>query len=314
MMYDFHTHFVPEEVVDWIKENKNVIHAKWEKRVPGKEDFLVVDNKWAFELKILFTDADLYLKSQGEIGVTHSVVSPIPQLFLYDFEERITNEISTVYNEALADWVQANPEQLSALGTVPLNNPEQAAEELRKSMDKGLKGVIIGPGASGEMLTSDMFTPFWEEADRLGAIVFVHPLLNDDPRLKKKMMPNLIGVPWETTVCATDLLLSGHLDKYPDVKILLGHGGGFLPYQVGRLGKGYEQWKAVSGDLQQSPEEYLKRFWYDSVLWNDQTLDYLIKLVGEDQVVTGSDFPFDLCTWPPEFSGEQGAKKLLGMK
>jgi aminocarboxymuconate-semialdehyde decarboxylase len=125
------------------------------------------------------------------------------------------------------------------------------------------------------------------------------------------MMPNLIGVPWETTVCATDLLLSGIVDKYPDVKILFAHGGGFLPYQIGRLDKGYEQWPLVSSNLQAKPSEYLSRFWYDTVLWNEDSIDYLVKTVGEDRVVAGSDFPFDLCAWPPKEISEKGAQSLL---
>ena len=103
----------------------------------------------------------------------------------------------------------------------------------------------------------------------------------------------------ETTVCATDLLLSGFTDTYPNVKVLFAHGGGFLPYQLGRLDKGFEQWDDVSAKLQARPSEYAKHFWYDSVLWNKESVDFLIKTVGEKQVVPGSDFPFDLSAWPP---------------
>lgn len=126
------------------------------------------------------------------------------------------------------------------------------------------------------------------------------------------MMPNLIGVPWETTVCATDLLLSGLIDRYPNVKILLSHGGGFLPYQIGRLDKGYEQWKLVSTNLQAPPSEYLKRFWYDTVLWNKESLEFLSNTVGMDRVVPGSDYPFDLSVWPPDKKYQEGVKTLLG--
>ena len=124
-------------------------------------------------------------------------------------------------------------------------------------------------------------------------------------------MPNLIGVPWETTVCATDIFLSGMIDKYPNIKILFAHGGGLLPYQIGRLDKGYEQWELVSSNLQAPPSEYLKRFWYDTVLWNQDSIDFLVKTVGEDRVVAGSDYPFDLCVWPPKEISDQGAHSLL---
>jgi predicted TIM-barrel fold metal-dependent hydrolase len=310
-LYDLHTHFIPQEVLQWVKENQHWINAKWEKKGPDQADFLIVNNQWGFELKETFMNPVLYLQEQAKAGVTHSLVSPVPQLFLYEFPEEITCEASAVYNRALAQWIGHHHKRLSALATIPLNNPLKAANELRNAMDLGLKGAIIGPGLSDVMLTDKFFTPFWEAANDLKSIIFIHPLLCKDPRLKKRMMPNLIGVPWETTVCVTDLLLSGLLDKYPDVKILIAHGGGFLPYQIGRLNKGYKKWPAVSTSLQASPIEYLRRFWYDSVLWNHASLRYLIEVVGEDRIVPGSDFPFDLCDWPPADVNDSGVKSLL---
>lgn len=310
-MYDFHTHFIPENVLSWLKDNKDLVNAKWVDKGEGKAPFLVVNEKWGFELKDTFIDSNLYLSKQAEANIVHSVVSPIPQLFMYEFPEEITSEISGVYNQSLADWVNSSPKNLSALATVPLNNPDKAAQMLNKAMSIGLKGAIIGPGLANHMLSDEYFTPFLEEANRLKAIIFIHPLLSEDRRLNRRMLPNLIGVPWETTVCAADLVLSGLIDKYPHVKILFAHGGGFLPYQLGRLDKGYEQWPLVSSNLTAPPSEYLKRFWYDNVLWNEDSVDYLIKCVGEDRVVPGSDFPFDLSVWPPKLNSLKGAETLL---
>lgn len=312
-LFDMHTHFIPPDVLLWLKDNQNVVHAKWEKKSPEQAEFLIVNNKWGFELKDSFINPTLYLQEQKKASVSHSLVSPIPQLFLYDFSEEITSELSSVYNRSLANWVHDNNERLSALATIPLNNPVRAAVELKEAMNMGLKGAIIGPGLPDALLTHESFTPFWEEANHQKAVIFIHPLLCEDPRLKKRMMPNLIGVPWETTICATDLLLSGLLDQYPKVKILLAHGGGFLPYQIGRLNKGYEKWNGVSSSLQSHPEDYLRRFWFDSVLWNTKSLNFLIDTVGSDRVVPGSDFPFDLCEWPPAMTNENGVLSLLSI-
>ncbi|KAA9011181.1 amidohydrolase family protein [Niallia endozanthoxylica] len=310
-MHDFHTHFIPNDVLNWLKENKQAVNAEWIKKENNKEDFLFINQKWGFELKKAFTDFDLYMHDQEKANVTHSMISAIPQLFLYDFPLDITKEMSRIYNQSLAQLIAANPGKLSAVGTVPLAHPNQAAEVLNEAMNIGLKGAIIGPGFGQHMLSDSFFQPFFEEANRLKAVIFIHPLLCEDSRLKRRMMPNLIGVPWETTVCATDVLLSGMIDRYPDVKILFAHGGGFLPYQIGRLDKGYEQWNLVSSNLQAPPSEYLKRFWYDTVLWNQESIDLLVKTVGEDRVVAGSDYPFDLCVWPPKEISEKGAHTLL---
>ncbi|WP_163538093.1 amidohydrolase family protein [Gracilibacillus sp. YIM 98692] len=309
-MHDFHTHFIPEQVITWLKDNQQIVSAKWVDNKMTNNQFLTVNGKWGFELKPQFIDSVLYLQEQDAMCVSHSIVSPIPQLFLYDFSDEITSELSTVYNQSLATWTKSTPNRLSALGTVPLNNPKKAAEVLRDAMNIGLKGVIIGPGIGEQMLTDATFTPFFEEANRLHAILFIHPLLCEDPRLRRKM-PNLIGVPWETTVCATDILLSGLIDKYPNVKIIFAHGGGFLPYQLGRLDKGYEQWTDVSRSLQLPPSTYAKRFWYDTVLLNEQSLHFLIETVGADRIVPGSDYPFDLSSWPPQGEFYQGVRSLL---
>jgi len=311
-MYDFHTHFIPQPVLRWLEDNKATVNAVREKKDPNKAEFLTVNGKWGFELKEAFVNASLYLEEQAKAGVTTSVVSPIPQLFLYEFDKAITSELSGVYNRALADWSKEQAGRIEALGTVPLNSPEDAARELENAMALGLKGVIIGPGVEGRMLTDESFHPFWEAAHAKKAIVFIHPLLCEDPRLKKRMMPNLIGVPWETTVCATDILLSGLMDQYENAKILLAHGGGLLPYQIGRLEKGYAMWSGQYKHLKDSPKAYLKRFWFDNVLWNEAAVDYLTAMVGEDRVVPGSDYPFDLCAWPPIRPDEKGAQALLG--
>lgn len=311
-MHDAHTHFIPSGVMDWLKENQQSIQASWIKKDPAKGDFLNINGNWEFELKEAFINADLYLEEQERAGIAHSLVSPIPQLFLYDQPAAITAELSQVYNRSLSEWVKLQGERISALATVPMNVPELAAIHLEQALDSGLKGAIIASSWSGSLLSDSRFAPFWEAANNRKAIIFIHPLLCGDPRLNARMMPNLIGVPWETTVAATDILLSGMLETYSDVKILLAHGGGFLPYQIGRLNKGYEKWKAVSGRLKQPPEYYAKRFWYDSVIWNPEGLQYLIDLVGEDRVVSGTDYPFDLCEWPPAFNGSAGFKTLMG--
>ncbi|WP_318503184.1 amidohydrolase family protein [Bacillus sp. T3] len=310
-MYDFHTHFIPEEVIFWLKDNMQAVNAKWIKKENSSEDFLLVNGKWGFELKEVFYHLDLFLHEQEKAGVNHSMISPVPQLFMYDFPIEISMEVSKLYNQSLSKLVKTHPNKLSGLATVPLTKPDCAAQILNEAMHNGLQGAIIGPGLPGHLLSDPFFTPFFEEANRLKAILFIHPLLSEDPRLKSKMMPNLIGVPWETTVCATDLLLSGMLDQYPNMKVLLAHGGGFLPYQIGRLDKGFEKWTAVSTNLQAPPSQYLKRFWFDNVLWNPESLEYLIKTVGVNRVVPGSDYPFDLCAWPPKETHYQGIKSLL---
>ncbi|OFW81304.1 MAG: amidohydrolase [Alicyclobacillus sp. RIFOXYA1_FULL_53_8] len=311
-MIDVHSHFIPAQMLAWLRENSDAVAATWEQRVPNKEPFLTVNQKWSFELKQEFYDANKFLAAQAEAGVEHSLVSPVPQLFLYDLPPDLTATAAEVYNNALASWVREHPNRLSGLATLPLNDPEVAARALQRAMQQGLKGAIIGPGTDGQLLSSARFAPIWQAAEAQRAILFIHPLLNEDPRIQQKMMPNLIGVPWETTVCALDLILNGILDRYPHVKILLAHGGGFLPYQVGRLNQGYQSWPVVKNALQAAPQDYLQRFWYDNVLWHAESLRLLQNVVGTSRVLPGSDFPFDLKTWPPTEAEIQASREFLG--
>lgn len=310
-LVDAHVHFIPPPVMGWLREHAQQVDARWEPGPDGTQ-VLTVGGRWGFELKASFTDAQRFLGEQQRAGVNHSLVSPVPQLFLYEGTPALTAELAAVYNDALAEWVRAHPERLSGLATVPLNDPDRAAEELLRAMDLGLRGAIVGSECGGRLLTDEAFTPFWEAADKRRAVVFLHPLLSRDPRLRRPRMPNLVGVPWETTVAAVDLILGGLLDRYPQVRILLAHGGGFLPYQIDRLDKGYEQWPEVARGLRGAPRDYLRRFWFDTVLLNPAALRLLVELVGEDRVVPGSDFPFDLSAWPPCSIGEAGSQSLLG--
>ncbi|WP_394231442.1 amidohydrolase family protein [Niallia oryzisoli] len=308
-MHDFHTHFIPSEVLEWIKDNQHRINARWIVNEDTNEESLVINEKCRIELKKNLINFDAFLQGQKNAGVNHSVISPLPQLFLYD-SVSISTEISKVYNQALAQLVAKHPGKISALATVPLANPVKAAQVLNEAVKFGLKGAIIGTGLGKRMLTDPFFKGFFEEANRLKAILFIHPLTNNDPRLKRRMMPAIIGEPWDITVCATDIVLSGFADKYPEVKILFAHGGGFLPYQIGRLEKGYEQWDVVSANLQSPPSEYLKRFWYDSVLGSKESIEFLTKVVGEDRVVPGSDA--NLSLWESALNiSDKGVHSLL---
>ncbi|ARF17619.1 amidohydrolase family protein [Sporosarcina ureae] len=310
-MFDVHSHFIPEKVLQWVELNQDKVNARWVSKGENQPDLMIINDKWAFTLSEAFINEDLHRSEQIKAGIQHTLVSPLPQLFLYDFPPEITAELSSIYNREIMHLVERNKDVYSGLATIPLNDPELAAKELKCAMEAGLKGAIIGTGVSELLLTDSSFLPVWEEADRLGAILFIHPLLSEDRRLEKRRMSTLSGVLWETTVCSTDILLSGYLDRFRNVKIILAHGGGFLPYQIGRLNRGYEQWDDVSQVLKAPPIDYLKRFWFDSVLWNKEAHDYLLSIVGVDRVLPGSDFPFEISEFPPNHSDQTAWKKLF---
>ena len=311
MLVDCHAHVIPPMLLAWLREHAAVVGARWEQRADGTE-ILSIGGRWPFPLKPVFSDLRAFLDEQTAAGVVCSLISPVPQLFLYDAEAGVAAEFAHLYNHAVVAWCRQAPGRLLGLATVPLQDPAQAATELAWAMGQGLSGAILGPGCAGRLLSDAMFTPFWEEADRLGAIVFLHPLLSTDPRLGRPQVPNIIGVPWETTVAAVDLIFGGILDRYPKVRILLAHGGGYLPYQLGRFEQGYAVWPQLRSQLQDRPHAYLRRFWYDTVLWRSEAIAFLRSVVGADRIVPGSDYPFDLSVWPPSAEVTEGVQTLLG--
>ncbi|ACV58628.1 amidohydrolase family protein [Alicyclobacillus acidocaldarius] len=295
---DVHTHFLPAEVLAFLQREPR-IQATLERRAPDKEPFLTVEGRWSFELKRTFVDFEAFAGAYRRAGIGLALVSPLPQLFVYHLPAEIGAQVAEVYNDALRDLLAPHRERFRPLATLPLADPVAAARELERRMDEGFVGAIVGPGVGEALIGDEAFWPVWEVADARRAVLFLHPLLHADPRAARLMLPNLVGVPWETTLAASHLVLSGLLDRYPGARVLLAHGGGFLPYQIGRIEQGYDVWPQVRGRLQDRPTAYLRRMFYDNVLWSDAALQCLIDVVGAGRVLAGSDFPFDLSAWPP---------------
>jgi aminocarboxymuconate-semialdehyde decarboxylase len=182
----------------------------------------------------------------------------------------------------------------AGLATVPLQAPALAAEELRFAVTSlGLRGAMIDPNALGRPLGDRAFDPFWKAAADLGAPVMLHPfLLEAVERFGRHYLHNLVGYPFETTLAAGSLILGGTLDRFPPLDVVLVHGGGFLPYHVGRFDRGHAGRPEVRADGAALPSGYLRRFHYDTLVQFPPALAFLVQTVGADRVLLGSDHPF----------------------
>lgn len=186
-----------------------------------------------------------------------------------------------------------------------MNDPAAAARELERLAGMGLPGALVLCDVENEPLTADRFTPFWEAADALRAVIFLHPQASGgypQAQFGDYHLANLVGNPLFTFLAAAHLCLSGYLDRYPKVRLVLAHGGGSFPYQVGRLDHGYQRRREAHRKAQRAPSSYLTRFYYDSIVFHRQALRFLIDLVGPERVLLGSDQPFDMADWPPSHS------------
>jgi aminocarboxymuconate-semialdehyde decarboxylase len=182
------------------------------------------------------------------------------------------------------------------IATLPMQDPARAADELRRAMTKlNLRGSMFGSHVYEKNLDDPSFEPLWATAEELGAFMFIHPVnIAGAERLKSYYLANLIGNPLDTTIAAACLVFGGVLDRHPNLKICLAHGGGFTPYQAARWEHGWKVRPEPKKNVSQQPKNIIGRFMYDTILHSDQTLEFLIKQAGADHVLLGSDYPYDM--------------------
>jgi aminocarboxymuconate-semialdehyde decarboxylase len=242
-------------------------------------------------------DVDLRLKTMEEQGVAAQLVSPWIALVNDRLEAEDGLWLAETVNEAIAEFVQAMPDRFVGIGAAPLSAPEEMARMLAPLVrDLGLMGVEINTKAGPDTFLDDpSLEPFWAEAEALGAFIFIHPSLGGTgPEYARYYLNNLIHNPLETTVAAAHLMFGGVMERHPNLKILLAHGGGFLPADLGRLIRGRLVRAETSKSMSESVEESFHRFYFDTVTHSASALTFLVGEAGPEHVLLGSDYPFDM--------------------
>jgi aminocarboxymuconate-semialdehyde decarboxylase len=247
------------------------------------------------------TRVEARLADMSAMGVDVQVLSPSPTQYYYWAEEDLARELVRVQNEHIAELCARHPQHFVGLGTAALQFPELAAQQLEHAMRQlGLKGIEISTSVNGEELDAARLLPFWNKAEELGAVVFIHPFgttLGD--RVSTHYLNNIIGQPLETTIALSRLIFGGVLDRYPRLKIVAAHGGGYLPSYCGRANHGHAVRPEAKSGAQRKPVEYLRRMWFDTLVYEPEAVRHLIDIVGASQLVVGSDYPFDMGHYDP---------------
>jgi aminocarboxymuconate-semialdehyde decarboxylase len=249
-----------------------------------------------------FVRIDRILDEAGGSGVDGLVLSPWVALLPDgpDLDESL--EICRIQNDGLAALARSHPERIRALGAVPLHHPEAAAAELLAIVAaRGLCGVEIPASVRGDYLGDDRFLPFWESAADTGAVVFVHPTTRgfELPVFERYYLWNTVANPMETAVTGAHLIMAGVLERFPGLRVVLAHGGGALPSVRGRLRRAHGFQPQARERLQSSPDDSMRRLYFDTVTHDPDLLRSLIEWAGAGHVLLGSDRPFDMGTDHP---------------
>jgi predicted TIM-barrel fold metal-dependent hydrolase len=237
-------------------------------------------------------------------GIDIAVLSINPNW--YDAERDLAAQVITAQNESMAAFCASHADRFAAFASVALQFPDLAAQQLEQAIKRlGLRGAAIGGNVAGRELSDPAFHPFWAKAEELGAVVFIHPQASVSAELNARlkgngMLGNVIGNPLETTIALSHLIFEGTLDRFPGVKICAAHGGGYLPSYMSRSDHGCMTFPAqcTPGVPKLAPTEYVKRMYFDSLVFTPEALRHLVAEVGAGHVVMGTDYPYPWVSAP----------------
>jgi aminocarboxymuconate-semialdehyde decarboxylase len=293
---DVHSHaFVPE--VDVLVKNRSENRVESVTHRPAMGTASAEYNATTMFPSVLpkLTSMQQRLRDMDEVGIDVQVVSPTSLQHYYWADLDLAREAVLLTNEKIAEQCAKHSDRFVALGNVSMQHPDLAVEQMDHcTRTLGMRGIEISTSINGLELDNDAFARFWARAEEIGCVVFIHPSGTSlAGRLNRFYLENIIGRPIETTIALSHLIFGGVLDRHPGLKIIAAHGGGYLPFYAGRSDHAYAI-RPETHTVKHAPSEYLRRIYFDSLVYSPESLRYLISKVGASQVMVGTDYPFDM--------------------
>jgi aminocarboxymuconate-semialdehyde decarboxylase len=247
------------------------------------------------------TSIEQRIKDMDKMGIDVQAISSSPLQYYYKIDAELGRQTSRAINMRLAEIVESTPERFVALGTAPMQDPKLAVAELEYCMKKlGFRGMEIGTNVGGVEIADKRYERFWAKAEALNAVIFLHPIgFTDNTRLTQHFLTNVIGNPLDTTVALAHIVYGGVLERYPRLKIVVAHGGGYMGHYPARMDHAYKVRPECHDHITRPPSYYMKKIYYDTMVFDDKQLEHLVNLWGADHVVIGTDYPYDMGYYKP---------------
>jgi aminocarboxymuconate-semialdehyde decarboxylase len=294
---DFHNHYYPPEYVDALKDpaSRSAVRVTYDRNgnpcvhYPGDYNILVPGHR----------DIEYRQRVLDEHGVAMQVVTfTTPGVHVEAAQHSI--RWARMVNDAFARVTRERKGRFSALATLPLNDPAASVDELERAMT-GLRmpGAMVFSNVNHVALADPRYEPLWKKADALGAVIYIHPTdpLGVEAMLDYWLMP-LVGFLFDTTLAAAKLVFSGVVERHPNIRWVLTHMGGAIPYLAERLDRGYRAFDECRAHITRPPSEYLREFYFDTVNFNPSALQLALDFAGEDRILAGSDYPHQIGSLP----------------
>ena len=239
------------------------------------------------------------LLDMDRMGVDVQVMSPVPPQFNYDADAALCAEASQIINDTLADKASSS-NRLVAIGTVPLQDCDRAIAEMERCIGQlGMPGIEIGANAGSDEISARRLEPFWARAEELNATILLHPTSFASDRLSSHYLSNVIGNPLETSVAVANLVFDGVLERYPNLKMVVSHGGAYAAAYIARMDHAWGSRPDCRGLIPNPPSSYVEKLYFDTIVFATDQLDHLHRKFGADRILIGTDYAFDMGEYDP---------------
>jgi aminocarboxymuconate-semialdehyde decarboxylase len=289
MKYDLHTHYYPKSYFDKIRELSSDFTFDTD---PTGRAIIKLRGARFFGITPPMTDPEARLEAMDRVSIDVEVLSlSTPNVYFASAEHQ--PEIARMVNDAYAELMAKYPRRFKGFASIPMDSPDEALRELDRALGElRMQGVVLMSNVQGRALTSPQYRPFFEEANRRKAAIFIHPMLPANTEsFQEYVLGPLVAFPCDTTLAVAKLCYSGLLRELPDIRFIVGHAGGAIPWLMERLDNGFRDFAECRVNIDELPSVYLKKLYYDTVTFSPYTLNMLRDLVGTDHMVMGSDYP-----------------------